>query len=78
MNNERIKDIAVECIVETINDSWVFNDAELEKFSLLIVQECLRMCEVAAWGHTTHGHHKEAEGALSVQHFIEQHFEIEE
>jgi len=39
--NERIKDLALEAIVENISsDLWVFNDAELEKFAQLIVQEC--------------------------------------
>ena len=39
--NERIKDLALEAIVENISsDLWVFNDAELEKFAQLIVKEC--------------------------------------
>jgi len=36
------------------------------------------MCDVAAWGHTTHGDDREADGAISVQHYIEQHFGVEE
>jgi len=43
--NERIKDLALEAIVENISsDLWVFNDAELEKFAQLIVQECADLC----------------------------------
>jgi len=40
--NKRIKDLALEAIVENISsDRWVFNDAELEKFAELIVRECI-------------------------------------
>ena len=39
--NDLIKDSATKAIVENISsDRWVFNDAELEKFAQLIVQEC--------------------------------------
>jgi len=39
--NDLIKDLATKAIVENISsDRWVFNDAELEKFAQLIVQEC--------------------------------------
>ena len=45
--SDRIKDIALECIVETINDSeyWVFNAAEFNKFADLVVQDYLRIMQ---------------------------------
>jgi len=49
-----------------------------DKFAELIVKDCLWMCDTAAWGHTTHGDDKEAAGALSVQNYILDHFEIED
>lgn len=38
----RILDIALDCIVASMNDDphWVFTNAELEKFGEMIVQEC--------------------------------------
>ena len=39
--NERIRDLALECIVENIaSPVWVFTDAELDQFADLIVREC--------------------------------------
>ncbi len=43
--NERIKDLAIEAIVENIaSEAWVFTDNELEKFVELIVKECANAC----------------------------------
>ena len=67
--HERIKDIAVECIVETINDSWVFNDAELEMFAQLIVEEC---CDRV----NRHQQHNNPNDCLLVLD-IKEHFGIE-
>jgi len=54
--NTRIKDLALDCIVETLNDSghWVFNDAELDKFAKQIIQECI--AEVSMVG-ISNSHH---------------------
>jgi len=39
--NERIKEIALECIVEyPSTQHWVFNNAEFEKFVGMVVKEC--------------------------------------
>ena len=62
--HERIKDIAVECIVETINDSWVFNDAELEMFAQLIVRECAEVASDC--------------GAYKPEYAIKKHFGVDE
>ena len=49
-----------------------------EKFAELIVQECMRMCDVAAVGYDTHGHIKEANGCASAKEYIAEHFGVEE
>jgi hypothetical protein len=72
--NKRIK----ELLDMSKNPNWdgedgPANECNMEKFSGLIIDECLRMCEVAQWGHITHGDNREANGAISVQHYIEQH-----
>ena len=49
-----------------------------QKFAELVVGECMRMCDVAQMGYLTHGLEKEASGAISVKHYIEEHFGVEE
>lgn len=40
--SSRIRDLALEASVEYIaSPEWVFNDAELERFGKMIVQECI-------------------------------------
>ena len=48
------------------------------KFTELIVGECMRMCDVAAIGYESHGHMKEANGCYSAKEYIEEHFGVEE
>ena len=48
-----------------------------EKFAELIVEECMRMCEVAQVGYLTHGLEKEASGAFSVKQYIEEYLGVE-
>ena len=48
-----------------------------EKFAQLIVEECMRMCEVAQVGYLTHGLEKEASGAFSVKQYIEEYLGVE-
>lgn len=44
--NERIKDLALECIVKHISsDVWMFTTEELERFGELIVRECIDKIE---------------------------------
>jgi len=56
-------------------DKW---ETKLSLFAELIVQECMRMCDVAAVGYETHGHTKEANGCYSAKEYIEEHFGVEE
>ena len=49
-----------------------------EKFAELIVEECMRMCEVAQVGYLTHGLEKEASGAFSVKQYIEEYLGVNE
>ena len=48
------------------------------KFAELIVQECMRMCEVTEMSFVTHDCDVEASGAITVKQFIAEHFGIEE
>ena len=42
--NDRIKDLALEVIVENIaSEAWVFTNAELDKFAELIIRECFEV-----------------------------------
>ena len=49
-----------------------------EKFAELIVQECMRMCEVAQVGYFTHGHTLQGEGCQGAKQYIADWFEVEE
>jgi len=50
----------------------------LEKFAELIIQECMRMCEVTEMSFVTHDCDVEASGAITVKQFIAEHFGVEE
>ena len=54
------------------------NHLDARKFAKRIVEECMRMCDVAAVGYETHGHTKEANGCYSAKEYIEEHFGVEE
>jgi len=78
--NERIKQLWEE------SQHWNGSDdgrgglkilESVEKFAELIVQECMRMCEVAQVGYLTHGLEKEASGAYSVKQYIEEYLGVE-
>ena len=49
-----------------------------QKFAELIVQECMRMCEVTEMSFVTHECDVEASGAITVKQFIAEHFGVEE
>ena len=49
-----------------------------QKFAELIVQECMRMCEVTEMSFVTHDCDVEASGAITVKQFIAEHFGVEE
>ena len=80
--NERIFGLALQAMdfhgaVDTDTELKLTND-ELKKFAELIVQECMRMCDVAAIGYESHGHMKEANGCYSAKEYIEEHFGVKE
>ena len=60
-----------------VSGKWI-QVGELEKFALLIVQECLRMCDCADVSLLEHNRPQEASGASSVKQFIAEHFGVEE
>ena len=78
--NERIKELEHQCWSHRVDGRLV--DGQLhfdtEKFALLIVQECLRMCDCADVSLLEHNRPQEASGAASVKQFIAEHFGVEE
>jgi capsid portal protein len=49
--NERIKDLALDAIVENVaSEAWVFTDSELEKFAKSIIQECIDVVDQNTYG----------------------------
>jgi hypothetical protein len=86
--NERIRELEKQAYVE-VTQPWrdpgsgyvqeiTTKEFSREKFALLIVQECMRMCEVAQVGYLTHGLEKEASGAISVKQYIEDYLGVEQ
>ena len=75
----RIRDLAEQAMVTlpAIEGSLSHTYFDKEKFAELIVQECMRMCDVAAIGYESHGHMKEANGCYSAKEYIEEHFGVE-
>ncbi len=59
------------------NNSWETQVNFMDKFAELIVRECMRMCEVTEMSFVTHDCDTEASGAITVKHFIAEHFEVE-
>jgi hypothetical protein len=76
--NERIKQLWDTAAKLESDPSWEGQTKFMKKFAELIVQECMRMCDVAAVGYETHGHTKEANGCYSAKEYIEEHFGVEE
>ena len=58
--------------------AWVATDHDMEKFAELIVQECMRICEVAEWGCITHDLNEQARGCVAAREYIAEHFGVEE
>ena len=73
--NGRIRELAHEAGLPTYNPEGI--PTKLEKFAELIVQECMRMCEVTEMSFVTHGCDVEASGAITVKQFIAEHFGVE-
>ena len=59
------------------NNSWETQVNFMDKFAQLIVQECMRMCEVTEMSFVVHGCDVEASGAITVKQFIAEHFGVE-
>jgi hypothetical protein len=77
--NERIKELALQAGYEVdMFGVGHWDMPECKKFAELIIEECMRMCDVAAVGYETHGHTKEANGCYSAKEYIEEHFGVEE
>ena len=73
--NERIQELAEQATVwKDANHGYTFDK---EKFALLIVKECMRMCDCADVSLLEHNYPKEASGASSVKQFIAEHFGVE-
>jgi hypothetical protein len=72
--NVKIKELAEQATTEEADGFKYFDK---ERFAELIVQECMRMCEVAEVGYYTHGHTKEANGCVSAKEYIAEHFGVE-
>lgn len=79
--NERIKQLAVAAAPANSSiphSEWNIPKEFIERFAELIVQECMRMCEVTEMSFVTHGCDVEASGAITVKQFIAEHFGVEE
>jgi len=73
--NERIRQLLSQA---GVHYEVLPKDTVYEKFAELIVEECMRMCEVAQVGYLTHGLEKEASGAFSVKQYIEEYLGVEQ
>jgi len=79
--NERIKELCIKSGAwdhYEVNEGVDGDEVPMQEFAELIVQECMRMCEVAQVGYLTHGLEKEASGAFSVKQYIEEYLGVEE
>ncbi len=78
--NERIQELA-EYVVGPSRlhggEFALFGNKDVEKFAELIIEECMRMCEVTEMSFVTHDCDVEASGAITVKHFIAEHFGVE-
>ena len=77
--NERIRECWIKAAREDSDpDNWDSQEQFIERFAKLIVEECMRMCEVTEMSFVTHGCDVEASGAITVKQFIAEHFGVEE
>ena len=77
--NERIE----HCLYQaglTAQGCWedldTYTQEGIEKFALLIVRECMRMCDCADVSYLEHGCDLEASGAAGAKQFIKEWFEV--
>ena len=82
--NEQLQEFYRQAIESTNSDEHLdmpnkqIQRVRLTQYAQLIVQECMRMCDVAAIGYETHGHMKEANGCSSAKEYIAEHFGVTE
>ena len=77
--NERIRELAEQAgYLPDMFGIGHWDMPECKKFAELIVQECMRMCEVTEMSFVTHDCDVEASGAITVKQFIAEHFGVEE
>jgi hypothetical protein len=83
--NERIRELATQAREYATTRHPVSNitlsvnsDLFEQKFALLIVGECMRMCDCADSSYLEHGCDKEASGAAGAKEIIKEWFEVEE
>ncbi len=78
--NERIRELYQQCRGDKYWNGTHYDEypANIEKFAELIVQECMRMCDVADMSLLEHNCVKEASGTQSAKDFIKEHFGVEE
>jgi hypothetical protein len=77
MDEELIQKLVDQCVDKRERNGTTVEVLQSRKFAELIVQECMRMCDVAAIGYESHGHMKEANGCYSAKEYIEEHFGVE-
>ena len=86
--NERIEELKLKAIdfadatyKYDLNEGFKIQEWDairLDEFAKLIIEECMRMCDVTEMGFETHGCSVEASGAITVKEYIAEHFGIEE
>lgn len=78
--NERIRNLQIQAFAEckTFEDDKIRTDEVFERFAELIVQDCMRMCDVAQVGYLTHGHTLQGEGCQGAKRYIAVWFGVEE
>lgn len=77
--NERIRELVGESHLDVYGlgkDRYKW-ESTVDKFAKLIIEECMRMCEVTEMSFVTHDCDVEASGAITVKHFIAEHFGVE-
>ena len=77
--NERIRELWYQAVQPHTGDSWAEQTAFMEKFALLIVRECARLCEHESnddeYDQYDMGQSVKAE---SIKTAIKEHFGVEE
>jgi hypothetical protein len=73
-----LKEQAMEWVPNRVDPDTKIRLLNAGKFAELIVQECMRMCDVADMSLLEHNCVKEASGTQSAKDFIKEHFGVEE